>query len=269
MRLELISRHPKGPSRPVPLLFVHGANSGAWVWEEHFLPYFARHGYEAHALSLRGHGRSEGLDMLPLAGLADYVADVHETVMALGKAPMLIGHSMGGMVVQKYLQRHDAAGAVLMASLPPEGLLMTSIDMFFRDPVLFQQVCWLQMVGPFMPAAYPVVRRLLFSEHMPEHKARAYFPRWQAESTRVVFDMLGMDLPPSHADGRPILVLGAENDAFLPPNIVHGMADHFGTTATIFPDMAHAMMLEPDWEKVAAHMLDWLEMELSGWAQAA
>ncbi len=259
MRLEVISRHPKGLGRPIPLLFVHGANSGAWVWEEHFLPYFARNGYEAHAVSLRGHGRSEGRDTLPLAGLADYVADVHDTVLGLGKLPVLIGHSMGGMVVQKYLQRHEAAGAVLMASLPPEGLLMTSIDMFLRDPILFQQICWLQVIGPFMPQAYPLVRRILFSPHMPEDKVRAYFHRWQPESSCVVFDMLGFDLPRSHVNGLPILVQGAENDVFVPPNVVEAMARHFGCAATVFPNMAHAMMLEPDWEVAAEHLLGWLE----------
>ena len=56
MNLEVISKYPAGAARPTPLLFVHGAWHGAWCWDEHFLDFFAAHGYAAHALSLRGHG---------------------------------------------------------------------------------------------------------------------------------------------------------------------------------------------------------------------
>ncbi|MBC7517162.1 MAG: alpha/beta hydrolase [Alkalinema sp. FL-bin-369] len=42
-----------------PIFFVHGAWHAAWC-RENFLPYFANHGYAAYAVSLRGHGTSEG-----------------------------------------------------------------------------------------------------------------------------------------------------------------------------------------------------------------
>ena len=65
MDLELISRTPTGrPTQATPLLFVHGVYTGAWVWDEYFLPYFAAQGYESHAVSLRGHGGSDGRDHL-------------------------------------------------------------------------------------------------------------------------------------------------------------------------------------------------------------
>ena len=41
-RLEIIVRQPEGRQQPHPLLFVHGAYSGAWCWDEYFLPYFAK-----------------------------------------------------------------------------------------------------------------------------------------------------------------------------------------------------------------------------------
>ena len=43
--LEVLSRLPADASRQTPLLFVHGAFTGAWCWEEHFLPFFADAGY--------------------------------------------------------------------------------------------------------------------------------------------------------------------------------------------------------------------------------
>ena len=99
--LELISRQPSGKTHRTPLLFVHGAWHAAWCWDEHFLPYFAAHGYEAHAVSLRGHGSSPGPKRLSWVSTADYVADVAATVQQFAVPPVIIGHSMGGFVVQK------------------------------------------------------------------------------------------------------------------------------------------------------------------------
>src|SRR5512135_3921785 len=120
MDIEIISSTPNGmPAQATPLLFVHGIYTGAWVWDEHFLPYFAGHGYESHAVSLRGHGGSGGRDRLAWTSLADYVADVAEAVRRIGRPPALVGASMGGMVVQSYRQAHGHVPAtVLMASLP-------------------------------------------------------------------------------------------------------------------------------------------------------
>ena len=58
MALEVLTAGK--PSDRPPLLFVHGSFCGAWIWAEHFLPFFAEAGWECCAVSLRGHGGSEG-----------------------------------------------------------------------------------------------------------------------------------------------------------------------------------------------------------------
>jgi pimeloyl-ACP methyl ester carboxylesterase len=99
MQLEVISHQPENKTHDTPLLFVHGAWHGAWCWEN-FLPYFAQQGYEAHALSLRGHGGSQGHDKLRWTSIHDYVADVAQIAQTLSSPPVVIGPSMGGYVVQ-------------------------------------------------------------------------------------------------------------------------------------------------------------------------
>jgi len=59
VNLETIKEEPVSDARSTPILFVHGMWHAAWCWAEHFLPYFAQHGYVSHALSLRGHGGSD------------------------------------------------------------------------------------------------------------------------------------------------------------------------------------------------------------------
>ena len=70
--IELISHVPAPLAHPLPLLFVHGAFVAAWCWDDNFLPYFAQHGFAAHALSLRGHGGSTGWESLAAASIDDY-----------------------------------------------------------------------------------------------------------------------------------------------------------------------------------------------------
>lgn len=80
--LEYLSEINQGES---PLLFLHGAYHGAWCWKENFLPYFSSKGFTYYALSLRGHGESEGREKLHSFSLKDYMEDVLETLLILKK----------------------------------------------------------------------------------------------------------------------------------------------------------------------------------------
>ena len=133
--LEVLSLDPTGKQRfDTPLLFVHGAYVGAWCWEEHYLPYFASRGFHCLAVSLSGHGGTRR--HLPLDGfsIGDYVDDLSAVIEALDRPPALIGHSMGGFVVQKYLEKANVPAAVLLCAVPPHGLLHATLGMMMASP---------------------------------------------------------------------------------------------------------------------------------------
>lgn len=263
MRLEVISRAPKGAAHRTPLLFVHGAFGGAWIWDQHFLPYFAERGFETHALSLRGHAGSEGGDRVRWARLRDYVEDVERVADGLAAPPVMIGHSLGGMVVQKCLHRREVPAAVLLASAPPHGIIGSFFGMAFTNPMLLTELTWVQAMGP-QATDGAEVRRALFSDDTPDDLVRRYMPRFQEESSLVTLDLLGLDLPPSlPVLDLPVLVLGAEKDQFIYPGALYATASTYKTKAEVFPGMAHAMMLDKGWEKVAARIADWLATTLS------
>jgi len=263
VHLEIISRPSPNRNRHSPLLFVHGAFGGAWMWDEHFLPYFAENGYDAHALSLRGHGGSKEQGFLHQIGLADYVDDLNDAILHLGVKPVLVGHSLGGVVVQKWLKRFEAPGAVLMGSGPPHGMLPSSIRMLLRAPTLVVQLALAQAFGPQVASA-EAARKVLFSGSVPTETVNRHFARASAESLRVALELTLPDFPEATRNPEmPILVLGAENDFFVSPTMVEATAKVYGTGSEIFPDMAHAMMLEPGWQVVADRMLRWLEETLT------
>ncbi len=271
MELEVISRRPRGQAHATPLLFVHGAYAGAWIWEPYFLPYFARHGFQAHALSLRGHGRSEGGENLMSARLRDYVLDVEQIMMTLPAPPVVIGHSMGGVVVQHLMHRHKNTlpGAVLMASGPPHGLVGSLWNMMFERPELLWQIVQVELFGPLNPDD-SWIRTALFSEHTPVDVVRRSLGRLDRESLMVCLDLLGLDLPPSTRTlDMPVLVLGAERDAFIYQGALEQTGKTYGVTPEVFSGMAHAMMIDYDWEKAALRILQWLEVTLPAARSAA
>jgi pimeloyl-ACP methyl ester carboxylesterase len=259
MHLEILSHYPTVSPKAVPLLFVHGSFAGAAVWDEYFLPFCARHGYAAHAVSLRGHGGSAGHDGLPWWSLADYVADLQRAVAGLHRPPVLIGHSMGGMVVQKLIESQWVPGAVLMASVPPQGLLPSLWGMAVSHPHLLQQLALMQCLGP-QCATLNLMRETLFSDDTPDEWLLDYFRLLQGESLRVGLDLLGWDplrLPRDH--GVPMLVIGGGRDTFFSAGLSRDIARHYDAEYELFPDLAHALMLETGWQPVADRLLTWLD----------
>ena len=161
MKLEIVSKYPNERQHSTPLLFIHGMLHGAWCWDVHFLDYFAQHGFAVHAVNLRGHGNSEGRGKLRWTRIADYVEDVANAVRQLPSLPILIGHSMGGFIIQKYLEDHDAPGAVLLSSPSPAGLLGTILRIARRRPLVFAKANLTFSLSPVI-ATPPLAREASF-----------------------------------------------------------------------------------------------------------
>lgn len=127
--LEVIDKGASSSAHPTPVLFVHGGWHGAWCWDGNFLNFFADAGYRAVALSVRGHGGSPTTKPLSRCSVADYVEDVRTVADGLPKPPALIGHSMGGFLVQMYLADRRAPAGVLLASMPSHARRRVSVAM--------------------------------------------------------------------------------------------------------------------------------------------
>ncbi len=254
-RLEIISRGRAADGYP-PLLFVHGGWHGAWCWDRGFLQRVARQGFEVHAMSLRGHGKSAGREQLRTTRVRDFADDIEEVADGLPSPPVVIGHSMGGFLTQKLMERRTLRGAVLLASMPPNGVGEFLGKLIRTDPVgVLQANLTLRLTSVI--STPDRVKRLFFSELTPDDDVDFFTSRLGDEAFLAYLDMVFADLC-KPAKGTSVLVLGAESDAIFPVETTRRIAATYGTEAIFFPTMAHDMMLEPGWERVADTIVDWV-----------
>ncbi|MBW2208634.1 MAG: alpha/beta fold hydrolase [Deltaproteobacteria bacterium] len=258
MELELLEERAISGRKRSPVLFLHGAWHGAWCWAEYFLPYFSERGFHSYALSLRGHGESEGREHLRWARITEYVSDVEKAVSQMPEAPVLVGHSMGGLVVQKYLEKNAAPAAVLLASVPVRGALGATLKIAFRHPLQFLKanLC-LRMYH--IVGKPRLTREAFFSEEITETKLEEYFALIQDESYLAFLDMAAFTLPNPEKVQTNMLVLGAENDRIFSSQEVEATAKAYNAKSHIFPNMAHDMMLESGWKQVADEIIAWFD----------
>ncbi len=255
--LEVIDKGDVSESHPAPLLFVHGAWHAAWCWDEHFLGFFADKGYRALAVSFRGHGDSSTDKPLRACSVGDYIADVREVAGSLPTAPVIIGHSMGGLVVQKYLESHHAPAAVLLTSMPPQGNLGSALRWIRNHPWHFTKMAVTGRALPYISTPQ-LARERFFSPHTPEADVLKYAARLQEDSSRIGIDCLVLRLPRPRRVTTPLLVLGADDDGAHTRREVLATARAYRTEAEFFSGMGHNMMLEPGWAAVAERIHAWL-----------
>jgi pimeloyl-ACP methyl ester carboxylesterase len=258
--LEVIEKRPSRDTAKPPVLFVHGAWHAAWYWDEYFLDFFAEKGYRSLAVTLRGHGKDADPKRNHFCSIADYVDDVASVANDLPTPPIVVGHSLGGFVVQKYLESHAAPAAVLLASAPPSGVTKFMLRLGKRHPWHTARTLLTTKSLHGLGGTPTLAREHFHSRFTSETDVVRYTTQLGEEyAGRWFLDMLFLNLPRPDRVDTPILVLGAEDDGCFTQREVHNTARAYRTTAEIFPKMGHNMMVEPQWALVAERIHTWLE----------
>lgn len=235
---------PASAQRP-PLLFVHGLGHGNWVFDEHWLPAAAAQGFDAYAVSLRGHPGAPSAAERPT--LRDYTHDVLQAIAALPAPPVLIGHSMGALVVQRVLERYPARGAALVTPLGDRHGFGVAARLARRAPAQLARA----LVG--LPLRFEA--RHLFAG-LDAHEADRHIRRQVRDSSVAQYQTV---LPRRRHTARcPVLVLGAADDALVPPADIVRTARRYGSTARFLAG-GHALMLDRDWSRPLQVLLDWVD----------
>jgi len=244
------------------IVMVHGAFCGGWAFD-HFRKPFEKAGWRVTTPDLPGHAPDASRDAVYGLSMRDYAAEVARVCAAQDEPPVLLGHSLGGLVALLAARHAPVRALVLFAPSAPWGVAGFSME----EAVTAFGV---QMLGPFPTGAVDpdaeVMRRFSLDKSAPG-AVRTVLARMRPESAKALSETLNWWLDPFMTTGlgagvrAPSLVLVGEQDRVHPPATVRQTAARIGAEVRVLPGASHWPFLEPGWERVADEVLGWLGLQ--------
>ncbi|WP_367874303.1 alpha/beta hydrolase [Luteolibacter sp. Populi] len=252
------------------IIFIHGMFQNPKSWDT-WTSFFQNTGFDTEAPPWPLH-EGEPADLranipsgLGTLSLADLHAHYRGLLSGYAEPPVVIGHSLGGLLAQKLLADGLVRAAVGIASVAPNRMLALDWG-FMRNSA--------SITNPFAgDDPYEMTPELFhrnFANTLSEAESNA---AWRAyavhESRQVLRDIMGdegqIDLTRPH---NPLLLIGAEKDEIIPSSLVRRNAHAYEDKRSHheykeFTGRGHFICGEPGWEEVAVSVSNWLEGHLS------
>jgi pimeloyl-ACP methyl ester carboxylesterase len=248
------------------ILLIHGMFMTPLCWEN-WIPRYQDKGY--HVIAPAWPGRDQPVEMLRKKHpdpelvklkLSDIVEHLAGVIKALDEKPAIIGHSMGGLVVQLLLQRDLAVAGVALDPAPPQGVFTTEFSFVKAN---------FPVINPFL-LNQPVMMtfehfQYAFVNALPLEEQRAAYERYLVpESRRVPTQSLTstgkVNFKKPHP---PLLITAGEKDHIVPASLNRtNYRKYQGSSVTEFKEFSgrdHFLIGERGWEEVADYSIAWLE----------
>lgn len=250
-----------------PTIFmIHGMWGGPWYWANYRSLLEAR-GFRCIATTLPWHDMEPGGKpdaRLGTTSLRDYTNALAAEIEALDEKPVLLGHSMGGLLAQMLAARGLARAAVLLTPASPAGIIALAPSVirgfwsiqtkwgFWRNPMrqTRAEAAW-SMLNRLPPDQHAAILDQLVYESGRAAFEIGYWPLDSRKTTRVAATEVTC----------PLLVIAGSEDRLTPASVVRKVADKYRTVSTYreFPGHAHWIVAEPGWEQVAGEIGDWVQ----------
>jgi pimeloyl-ACP methyl ester carboxylesterase len=248
------------------LFMIHGMWGAAWHWDN-YRRVFEAQGYRCVAPDLPYHDvdpRAAPDPRLGTTSLLDYADFLEAQVRRLDAPPIILGHSMGGLLAQMLGARGLAKALVLLTPASPAGIVAISPGVMRAFWSI--QTTWGFWRKPsrqtFAEAEWSILHQF------PAEERRALYDRMVYDSGRVaveigywLFDGRGASRVDERQVTCPVLVVGGGQDRIVPAGVVRQVARKYQAVATYkeFEEQAHMVLNQPGWEGVAACVGDWLK----------
>lgn len=247
------------------IVLIHGMFGGSWHWDN-FRSFFEKRGFQCYTPILRHHDidpKDTPDPSLGTTSLFDYANDLEEYIRNLDEKPILIGHSMGGLLSQILGARGLASGLVLLTPASPSGVnaLKYSVVKSFWS-ILTKWGFWRDSHRISFKAAVYSMMHLL-----PEIDQKSSYEKFVYESGRAAFEIGFWYLDPKGAAKVdetkvtcPVLVVSGAHDRITPASVVRKVAKKYQSVSTYkeFENHAHWVIGEPGWEKIADFVSVWI-----------
>jgi hypothetical protein len=249
---------PPGASGP-PVLFVHGAWHAAWCWQG-WMSRLGAAGIPSHAIDLPRHGRP-GDRRRRWTGLGSYASAVVEAIDLLGPR-VVVGHSMGGLVCQRALERRTVDLGVLLASVPPSGVASATLRTLRRAPRAVVGANVMLSMWPIV-ATSALARQAFFTPETDEAVVWSTWARLENESYPAYLEMMLVRARPGRVS-TPMRVMAADGDGIFTLDEQRTLAAAYGVEVAVIERSGHDIMLDSPADQAADMVVDWVREAGSG-----
>lgn len=248
------------------VLFVHGLFMSHNSWS-HWVEYFQDKGYNAIAVPYPG--RDKSIEQLraehpdPSVGEQTFTAvleHLEKTIKGLDEPPIIIGHSLGGLMTQLMLNRGLGAAGIAIDSAPPQGVLSFEWS--------FLKSAW-PLLNPFNSPSKPYMMpfesfQYSFVNGLPLEDQKRYYEQVVPESIRLARGSLTsaahIDFKKEHA---PLLMIAGENDHLIPASLNKKNFERYQASTSItefkqFEGRNHFLVGTDGWQEIADYILSWI-----------
>jgi pimeloyl-ACP methyl ester carboxylesterase len=249
------------------VLFITGAFVSNACWDE-WRVYYERKGFStfappwphkgATAEELRSRHPDADIASNRLADLTDYYADL---ARQFPQPPILIGHSIGGLIVQLLLQKQLGAMGIAIHSVPPQGIVTFKFS--------FLKAGW-GALGFFTSTkrsylmSFDAWKYAFTNDMTPQQQTDSYYKLAIPESKLIVRDTITsaarIDFTLRHA---PLLILSGSSDHTIPASLNYANYRKYKNDQSVtdykeFPGRNHFVLGQPTWKEEADFILDWI-----------
>jgi pimeloyl-ACP methyl ester carboxylesterase len=250
--LSALVEEPSTETGP-PVLFVHGYFGRAIAFER-MMEWFASRGHRSVAVDLRGHGDSIPDCDLGKVSIHDYAADVARVAAEMDR-PIIVGHSMGGLIAQLVATRDCARAVVLLAPAPPRGISVMSPRLAIAQARYMPAIMTSRRVIPGRADL-----RALVVNRVPEKEREIVLDMLVPDSGRAGREMSMLGVPVDRSLVRiPVLVISGDEDLFIPLAKSKRVAARYGAPLRVAPGRGHMLIIEPGYEEVCDWICQWIE----------
>jgi pimeloyl-ACP methyl ester carboxylesterase len=263
--IERVTYTPRERRFATPILFQHGMWHGAWCWQP-WQELLAEWGWESHAHSLPGHGRSPEQRPLRWCTLQYYYEFLNQEILRQERPTVLVGHSMGGALTQWYLKYgRPLPAAILVASWPSHDMLTRTLgETQWRLDPLGNLLCLATL------SANPMVRT-------PQRAAACFITegallspaelhaRLSPESLLVILQYTSPLWQPAAPEAirSPLLWIAGGADAVIPERVQRLSAHYYGAGYQVVSGAGHDVMLERSSAQSARSLHEWLAKQVA------
>ena len=244
---------------------IHGMWGGSWCWDN-YKDFLEKKGYHCITTTLRHHDMDH-VDRpdtkLGTTSLLDYAKDLEQEILQLDMKPIVMGHSMGGLLAQILGSRDLTKALVMLTPAPPYGIIS------IRPSVIKSFWSILTKWGFWKTPHHQTFDEAVYSllHLMPEDQQKIIFDKFVCESGRAATEIGFWFLDPkkaSYVDASkvkcPVLVISGSEDRITPAVITEKIAKKYKPLSTYksFANHAHWVIGEPGWMEISDYVSEWL-----------